>query len=227
MVAGFWALAILLIHIKDDPPLVLFWIRASHALGVVAPWHILALITALFGSDPLHDRIVRATLAGSIVMAVIALSPYLIIGLEEPYFENRLIYGSLTYPFIVFLIGMIVYTLWQVFGRLKISRGKTRVQINYLFTGTLISALLIIAVNIILPLIDIIYISSVDIRTLGPSFSLIMLGSISYAIVKHRFMDIRLAFRKNLTPFITAFLLAIIAIFIVRVMYQWNTVYDN
>jgi PAS domain S-box-containing protein len=227
LVASFWALAILIINLQDSFSMTLFWIRASHALGVVAPWHILALVNSLFHRKPLYSRGLRISLAASIVMACLAFSPLLIIGLEEPYYENRLIYGNLTYPFIVFIIGMITYTLWQVFARLKSSRGKTRIQMNYLFTGTLISALLITAVNIILPLIGIIYIHDVDIRSLGPLFSLIMLGSISYAIVKHRFMDLRLALRKNLTSLIIAFLLAITSMLAVRIMYKWVTVYDD
>jgi len=87
--------------------------------------------------------------------------------------------------------------------------------------------LLISAVNLILPIIGIIYIYGIDIRTLGPSFSLVMLGFISYAIIKHRFMDIRLAFRKNLSNFITALLMAILSIFVVRVLFQWNSVYST
>jgi PAS domain S-box-containing protein len=226
LISSFWALAILIINLQDSLSMTLFWIRASHALGVLAPWHILALVNSLFHRKPLYSRGLRISLAASIVMACLAFSPLLIIGLEEPYFENRLIYGNLTYPFIVFIIGMITYTLWQVFARLKSSRGKTRIQMNYLFTGTLISALLITAVNIILPLIGIIYIYDVDIRSLGPLFSLIMLGSISYAIVKHRFMDLRLAVRKNLTSMVIAVLLAILSMLLFRIMFQWITVYD-
>jgi PAS domain S-box-containing protein len=227
LVASFWALAILIISMQDSPGMTLFWIRASHVLGVVAPWHILALVTSLFDKKPLSTRGLRVSLVASFLMACIAFSPLFIIGLEEPYLENRIIYGVFTYPFIIFIIGMITFTLWQVFSRLKNSRGKTRIQMNYLFTGTLISALLITAVNIILPLIGIIYIHDVDIRSLGPLFSLIMLGSISYAIVKHRFMDLRLALRKNLTSLIIAFLLAVISMLVVRIMYQWVTVYDD
>ncbi len=227
LVASFWALAILIINMQDSLDLTLFWIRASHALGVVAPWHILALVTSLFDKKPLSSRALRASLVASIVMACLAFSPIFIVGLEEPYFENRLIYGYLTYPFIAFLVGMVTYMLWQVFGRLKSSRGKTRIQMNYLFNGALISALLITAVNIILPLIGIIYIHDVDIRSLGPLFSLIMLGSISYAIVKHRFMDLRLALRKNLTSLITAFLLAIVSILVVRILFRGNIGYDT
>jgi len=156
LLAGLWALAILIIYVNDNPAITLFWIRASHALGVLAPWHILALISSLYGEDPLHDKKLRTALAVSIIMACIAVSPYLIIGLEEPADENRLIYSNFTYLFIVFLFGMIVNALWQVFGRLKRSRGRIRIQINYFFTGLLISALLISAVNLILPIIGII-----------------------------------------------------------------------
>lgn len=228
LIAVFWILSILIINnIQDNLNITLFWIRASHVLGVLAPWHILALIAALFDKNPLSLKVMRVTLTGSIIMACVAFSPYLVSGLEEPYSENRIMYGIFTYPFMVFILGMIAFTLWQIFSRLKSSRGKTRIQMNYLFIGTLITALLVAAVNIILPLLGIIYVHSIDIRSLGPLFSLIMLGSISYAIIKHRFMDIRLALRKNLTPFITALLLAILSIFLSRVIFQWNNVDDS
>jgi len=227
LVAFFWILSILIINIQDNLQTTLFWIRASHALGVVAPWHILVLITSLFDEDPLSCRAVKITLVSSIFMAFVAFSPYFIVGLEEPYSENRIIYGIFTYPFVAYFMGIIAYTLQQVFSRMKCSRGKTRIQMNYLFTGTLIAALLVAAVNVILPLLGIIYVHNIDIRSLGPLFSLIMLGSISYVIIKHRFMDIRLALRKNLTSIITALLLAILSVLIVRVLFQWNTVYDT
>ncbi len=227
LVAFFWILSILIINIQDNLQTTLFWIRASHALGVVAPWHILVLITSLFDEDPLSCRAVKITLVSSIFMAFVAFSPYFIVGLEEPYSENRIIYGIFTYPFVAYFMGIIAYTLQQVFSRMKCSRGKTRIQMNYLFTGTLIAALLVAAVNVMLPLLGIIYVHNIDIRSLGPLFSLIMLGSISYVIIKHRFMDIRLALRKNLTSIITALLLAILSVLIVRVLFQWNTVYDT
>lgn len=222
LVAGFWALSILIINMQDNVNIILFWIRASHALGAVAPWHIIALVVSLFEKKPLSQTGVRFSLIASLALAGISFSPYFIIGLAEPYHENRIIYGNFTYPYIIFLLGMIAYALWQVFYRLINSRGKTRTQMNYLFTGTLISALLITAVNIILPLVGIIYIHNIDIRSLGPLFSLAMLGSISYAIIKHRFMDIRLALRKNLTSYITAFLVAIASILTVQGMFQLN-----
>lgn len=227
VVAALWGLSVLIITINDSYTVTLFWIRMSHALGLVAPWHILALTNALFQKDVFALRSVKTTFILSAVFALLALTPYLIEGIEEPYVDNIIIYGILTYPFIAFIITFVAYTLWQVFNKMKISRGKVRIQLYYLFTGTLLTALSIIMVNILLPYLGVIYLYGIDIRATGPVFSLIMIGSISYAIIKYRFMDIRFALRKNINSLAAALIISFISVFLFRVLVRLNTVQDT
>lgn len=221
-----WTLAILIVTTQNNYHTVLFWIRVSHALGILIPWHIFALALSLFSDQLFSFRQTKVSLFFTIIFSLLAFTPYFIVGIQEPYEAKEIIYGILTVPFILFLIIMSSLSIHKLYRKLVESRGLVRIQMNYLITGTTITALLTVPANVFLPLTGITHLGQVDIRALGPVFSLIMIGTISYAIVKYRFMNIRFALRKNVTITVAAFSLALIAILLVRVLFRWNVVKD-
>jgi PAS domain S-box-containing protein len=221
-----WTLAILIVTVQDNYHTVLFWVRVSHALGILIPWHIFALALSLFSDQLFSFRQTKISLFFTIAFSLLAFTPYFIVGIQEPYEGKELVYGILTVPFILFLIIMSSLSIHKLYRKLAESRGLVRIQMYYLIAGTTITALLAVPANVFLPLTGITHIGQVDIRALGPVFSLIMIGAISYAIVKYRFMNIRFALRKNVTITFTAFTLALISVLLVRVLFRWNMVED-
>lgn len=227
VVVAMWGLAILFITIQDDYNLTLFWIRVSHALGIIAPWHVLAITLSLFQEKLFKNKVALITMAFSILFAVLSFTPYFITGIMEPYQENLIIYGFLTYPWILFLLLMTAFAFSQLYKKMKIARSKIRAQLSYFYYGTLATASMIIIVNVLLPFMGVIYIFGIDIRSMGPAFSLIMLGAVSYSIVKYRFMDIRFALRKNLTTVVAAIILACFAVVLIRLLFNENTGFET
>jgi len=94
-----------------------------------------------------------------------------------------------------------VYILAAMFGGIfflirsyKNSIGLERIQVKYCLMGIFIMTIFGITFNLIIPMV-----SSSRFSHLGPVASLFMVGSISYAIVKHRLMDINIVFKKGTT----------------------------
>ncbi len=81
-----------------------------------------------------------------------------------------------------------LYGKWRAPGG-----GREAVQLKILFSGILISGLLILAVSVILPTFDVSHFVS-----LGPLFSVIIVAFTSYAIFRHRFLDISFVVKKTI-----------------------------
>jgi len=95
-----------------------------------------------------------------------------------------------TFLFLVLIVymGLGFYNLVK---KRKTTQGIERAQIKYFIYGTLTTLVLGLLANLILPVLGYGRAS-----TLGPSSSLILIGFTAYAIIKHRFMDIRFAVNK-------------------------------
>ena len=96
--------------------------------------------------------------------------------------------------FLMMLYGISAssYVVINSIRKFKKSKGTSRMQMKYLFSGFFAFFALMLTNNLILPNFGILYFVS-----LGPAFSLIFVGFTAYAIVKHRLMDIRLVVLKS------------------------------
>ncbi|MFH1622472.1 MAG: histidine kinase N-terminal 7TM domain-containing protein, partial [Candidatus Omnitrophota bacterium] len=121
----------------------------------------------------------------------------------------RPILGSWYLLFVVYEgVGM-VYCLWFLYKKWKLSENKyEQLQIKFIFFGILIATSIALIGSVILPFFNIsamIY--------LGPTVTVVIIGFATYAIVRYRLFDITVAIKKTaiytlLTAFITAFYIA-------------------
>jgi signal transduction histidine kinase len=77
-------------------------------------------------------------------------------------------------------------------------------QIKYCFLGMLFTSVFAVTSNLILPILGTSKYSS-----MGPSFTMIMVGFTTYSIVRHRLMDINIVLKKGTTYFLLILLLFI------------------
>jgi len=111
------------------------------------------------------------------------------------------------YPlYTVFLIGVMSYSLYILVKYFKKSEGQARNQIKYLLFGTVIGFLG--GITTFLPAFNI------EIFPFGFYFVSVYVVIISYAIVKHRLMDINIVFKKGTTYALLMFLLFVPLVFI-------------
>ncbi len=110
------------------------------------------------------------------------------------YFIKRVIVGN---PNIIDLGSLYhLYSLWFIFyfvilfinyfSNLRRSQGTSRLQLRYLLIGTLMSGIIGVSFNLILP-----WIGNYNLIQIGPAFSIIWLIFIIYAIFRHQLLDVR------------------------------------
>lgn len=96
-------------------------------------------------------------------------------------------YALFAYLLLFFIMGF--YNLIRLY---KTSHGASRDQIRYIFAGIMVTAILGVVFDIILPIIGINnYVS------MGPASSIVFIGSTTYAIVAHQLFDIRVIIRRT------------------------------
>jgi len=113
----------------------------------------------------------------------------------------KIITGTGLYIFAFHFLFTMAWMFYNLFRKYLISRGIERTQLKYLFLGSGLSTILGSFCNLILPLQR-----NYKFVWLGPVFSLIMMVSIAYAILRYRFMDIRVVMGKG-AIYLLAFLI--------------------
>lgn len=210
-----WALSVMIIIIKTDYGSLFFWIRVSQAVAATIPWFFYALVFAFQDSKKYPYGKVIALLCFSLALAAASFTPVMIVGIKHPIENKELIYGPFFSLYALHFSIVTIYTLYTLIRQLRLSRGLVRYQLRYFIGGILISFILGSLANLFLPLFGL---KVIDLRPFGPVFTLIMVISITYAIVKYRLMDIRMAIGKFMVYFLTVVLLAAVYISLMLVM---------
>lgn len=117
--------------------------------------------------------------------------------------SNRILIHGILYPayFLFFTAGM-TWALLLLFNKYIYAKGTLKKQIKFMFFGTLIPTVCTGIINMVLPAMQDFYYAWT-----GPLFSLVMIGFISYAIIKVRLMDIKLIAVQIFATAITLFTL--------------------
>jgi len=113
-------------------------------------------------------------------------------------------YGDLyTFLFIYFLVylGLALFFLFKSFLH---SKGLAKQQLRYLFWSLLIGIVFGIVTNLLLPLLG-----NSNLVSLGSLGALVLVSGTTYAIVKHRLLDIRLVVARTVSYSILVLIVAI------------------
>ena len=101
--------------------------------------------------------------------------------------------GSAYILLILYVIVAVVYGIVRLLLRYKKSFGIERLQFKYLLFGLIIFSLFAVTTNVILPIVGV-----YQLNALGPIFSVFLVAAVTYAMVRHRLMDIRIVLKKTL-----------------------------
>lgn len=110
---------------------------------------------------------------------------------------TNIIPGDIYIIFIIFMafcvLGMLIVLIWKY----KKSDGLRRFQLKYLFLGFALSAVFALTTNLFLPLF--LKSESSKFGVYGPYSMVFLIGFTTYAITKHRLLDIRLVILRTIT----------------------------
>lgn len=101
-------------------------------------------------------------------------------------------FGPLYFPFSIFAIGLFIIALVQLLFKYHTFSGFAKMQLRFMFFGFLLFVVGATLTNAILPAFGI-----YSLTGLGPFMSIFLVGFSAYAIVQHRFLDIRLLLGKT------------------------------
>lgn len=106
-------------------------------------------------------------------------------------------------------IGFLLAGLREIVVKYKKSRGLIKLQLKYLVLGVILTFTLQALTNFIL----VVVFNFSNFVILGPIFSLILVAFMTYAIVKHRLMDIRLVIARAISyTFLSLIVVALYAL---------------
>ncbi|MBI4993713.1 hypothetical protein HZC33_02020 [Candidatus Wolfebacteria bacterium] len=117
--------------------------------------------------------------------------------------------------FVIFYVFSAIFILIKKYFK---SSGFEKIQIKYIFLGIGLFAFPTMITNLILPG----FLNIRDFNAFGPLFSIFMVGFISYAIVRHQLLDIKVIIQRGI---IYSILLAIIVGFYLLVIFILESIF--
>ena len=186
----------------------LIWNKAIFAITAILPIF-LALFSECFPtrSEIVGFRIKLVMIAIGILLAMLSFFTNMIV--KEIHFVDwgtTISFGSLFFLHSLYVVVCVSYAFFNQTLKYFKFHGMYKEQIKYLLLGSFVSFVFAIATNIILPAFGVFRLTS-----FGPSFTLIFVGFVAYAIVRHRLMTLGIVIQKGLIYGVTAF--SIIAIY--------------
>ena len=104
-------------------------------------------------------------------------------------------YGPLYPLFGAFILAAFAHGIWTLTRKWRIARGRSRLQIQYLWLGLCLLICGGTTTNLIIPALT----RSTRLSAYGPYFSVFLIGLTAHAIIRHRLMDIRVVVSKGVT----------------------------
>ncbi|HUD44832.1 MAG TPA: ATP-binding protein [Patescibacteria group bacterium] len=166
----------------------LFWIRA--VMFFTAPFTpVLLFFLYAFPNTKLNinKKNIYFFILTIIAVAISSITPYafssvsIVNGVHPTSGIGLIPYGILT-------LACLIAGFWIIVKKYKTSTGLIKIQLKYLVFGAILTFTAMLITNFVF----VVVFNFSDFVVFGPLFSLILVGFITYTIIKHRFLDIRL-----------------------------------
>jgi signal transduction histidine kinase len=198
--ASLWSWSLFARELSADKTTALFFVRLCYVGAIFIPalfYHFAISLLKLT-----KDKLLFPIYILSLIFIIFDLTP-LFIRDVNPILSFRYygIPGTIFPFFVMSFVGITGYSHYILIKHLKRSEGKVRTQVKYLLLATIIGFLG--GVSTFLPNFNI------EIFPFGFYLISIYVGIISYAIVKHRLMDINIVLKKG-----TTYVLLIVLLFL-------------
>jgi len=122
------------------------------------------------------------------------------------------LFGSGYWIYVGYLMVFFLIGFWILGARLRQSQGIRKLQIKYVFIGYLLTALLGVATDLILP-----WIGMYDFLSPGPVFTVIMVGFTYYTMLRHNLLQTRVVVVK--TILYALLIMAVTGFFAISILY--------
>lgn len=226
-IIAFWAVVN---YISLNPPSkesTLFWIRFTMPPGAFMGPTIYFLIRAFPSYKVALSKPVLAVIwIFTLITSIVALSPYMftsvnfVNGHAQPQAGPGMIF------FVINFLGFLFLAFVTLIQKYLRASGLEKVQLRFLMIGIILTFSLLSITTLVF--VNVFKITSLV--PLGSSYPLILIGFISYAIIRHRFLDIRFVVARTVAYSVVITLIGIFyvgATFILSSVFLGSTALGN
>jgi signal transduction histidine kinase len=197
-----WVVSLSLFYLLDQPVLVNFLGRFNFAVaGAVTP--AIFIFAFLFPSRNARQKIPgrKLILTSIVLMAAVTIFTPLVDSLEVIAGEERITHFGPLYPlYVIYFAGFLLAAVVLLLRRYRVAQGLEKTQYTLIFLGTFLATFFGSITNIFIPFL----LDNYDFQRLGPVVILFFVATTTYAILRHRFLDVRLAIRSILAKALVA-----------------------
>lgn len=201
---SFWLLASWQAGIVREglgPPLI--WEKLSFAAGALIAPALVYFAYVFVGKKQSFVFKIIALILIPIFFVVATLTPYVVNKVERAVLGYEATYGLLWYFYAIYFILYILTSFVVIIFKYKNAAAILQLKIKYLLIGLILSALIAVAANLIIPFfisINILQNNSVFqfFFHFGHLATIFFIGFTAYAILRYRLMDIKVVIRKGL-----------------------------
>lgn len=188
-----WLLANLLTNLSPTPEMALFFARSTLIGGALIPYTFLIFCEVYLGDNLTKSHLIKW---GILPMVIILTTPTSLNIVSIDVYGANTITGNI---YLLLIIELLVYFsigLWKLFKKYtsKQTRSLERSQLRYILAGAVTAIVPIFIINAAVPVL---YPDSTAIFY-GPNAIIFLALFTSLAIIKHRFLDIRLIVARSL-----------------------------
>lgn len=209
VIVGLWAITNYFSLVAGNETDTLFWIRVvMSATSFLGP-AVLLLVYCFPQSNAKMPKPLSLSLFGTaFVTSILSMTPAVFssVSITNGVITPQPNWGIALYALI--FLGSLLVSFVLLILHYRRARGLVKTQIRYLVFGIISSFSLLAASNFFAVLIF----KNSDFVIFGPAFTLLFVGSIAFAIIKHRFLDINLLILRALTYVLTLVVLSGLAI---------------
>lgn len=183
-----WCLAMLFFRGGGYLPLEV-WTRVMYACWAVIPGFLL-LFALFFPKDKVDKKIIGLIVAVSGgVVALTVLSTTVVEKVEPVVLHDPYIYFGWAYYYIylVYIFFFLTLVYYIFLHKYDVYARTYRVQIVYILFGTAVASFAAITTHVVLPAFGIF-----DLSWIGQVATVVWVGSVAYAVINHRLMDVRI-----------------------------------
>lgn len=203
---GGWGLAVTGSIVGSSPRIEA--LRLAFGVASLIPSSLTIMLETLPHPDRLQlTRRTKLLVLTGVLFSLLSFTPFLVVAGSKVAGELKIEYGPLHVLFSLYIVtGFTIAAckLWEIYRK---SQGESRLQVRYLSIGLLLPALLATSTNVVVPFVF----ETSWASAYGPFASLLMMGLVGHAIIRHRLMDVRVVIKRG-AVYLAAFLVAGLAL---------------
>lgn len=198
-----WSFSMLFFRISTDFNIIFIWGKIVYVVAACAAFFFL-MFSIFFPKDKKNVKNFWIFFIYLFFICILFFSffgNFIISGVEKRNSVNSLIYnnGNIIYGLYITIYFFLGFLL--LFNKYKKYSGNLKLQLKYIFIGTILSLFIGFLNNFILT-----YFGDFRYNWIGPTSTLILVSLTYYAIIRYRFMDINVIIRKTTVYFFTIIL---------------------